>query len=173
MSGFVGIDPGVAGAIAFYSPQYGGEEYLDVIDMPTFSVKRGKSLKREVDALGALDVLERFRNAMRSGSSLALIELAGCRPGQSVSAVHSNGRNWGVAYGCLASMRWPIGIVTPQAWKKALECPADKDAARKRASQLLPAFSHLWSRAKDDGRAEAALIALYAARLRRKQEIAA
>jgi hypothetical protein len=36
-----------------------------------------------------------------------------------------------------------------------------KDASRARASELLPAYSHLWQRKRDDGRAEAALIALY------------
>ena len=39
--------------------------------------------------------------------------------------------------------------------------PADKDGARARASQLLPWAAHQWARAKDDGKAEASLIALY------------
>lgn len=165
MSAFIGIDPGVGGAIAFFNP---AEKYLTVVDMPTFTLKRGKSEKREVDAIGVVNVLRQFGAAP---VELALIELAGCRPGQSVSAVHANGRNWGVAFGVLKSTMWPTQIVTPQAWKKALQCPAAKDGARHRASQLLPEFSHFWQRAKDDGRSEAALIAVYAERLHRSQGV--
>jgi hypothetical protein len=39
----------------------------------------------------------------------------------------------------------------------------DKDVSRQRASALLPRHSGLWLRKKDDGRAEAALIAYYGA----------
>ena len=54
--------------------------------------------------------------------------------------------------------------MTPQRWKKALSLGQGKDAARARASQLLPAHAHYWQRVKDDGRAEAALIAVYGQR---------
>lgn len=163
MSAFIGIDPGVNGALACFNR---GE--LVIEDMPTFEVKRGNSLKREVDALGVLRWLRNINTA--TIVTFALIEQAGCRPGQAVNAVHANGRNWGVAYGCLASMNWPTQIVTPVAWKRSMGCPAAKDEARKIASQLMPAHAHIWARAKDDGRAEAALIALYAERLYRSQE---
>jgi crossover junction endodeoxyribonuclease RuvC len=46
-------------------------------------------------------------------------------------------------------------------WKKSLGVPADKYAARMRASQLLPEFAHNWPLKKHDGRAEASLISLY------------
>jgi crossover junction endodeoxyribonuclease RuvC len=38
---------------------------------------------------------------------------------------------------------------------------ADKTASRRLACQKWPAFSHLWARVKDDGRAEAALLAYF------------
>jgi hypothetical protein len=45
----------------------------------------------------------------------------------------------------------------------SIEDKADrKDAARKRACQLFPQVAGLFSRVKDDGRAEAALLAYYA-----------
>jgi hypothetical protein len=55
----------------------------------------------------------------------------------------------------------PITIVHPRTWKRALGVPREKDGARARASQLLPAHAHLWPLKKHDGRAEAALIATY------------
>lgn len=42
-----------------------------------------------------------------------------------------------------------------------MQCPAEKDGSRMRASQLLPGFASNWDRKKDDGRAEASMIALY------------
>jgi hypothetical protein len=47
----------------------------------------------------------------------------------------------------------------------ALRVPAEKDGARARASQLIPAGASWWPLVKHDGRAEAALIALYGSRL--------
>lgn len=168
MSAFIGIDPGVNGALAFYDGQS-----LHVIDMPVFQVKRGKSLKREIDALSVLRWLRGCHNAERI--ELALIEqsmpaMRGAGRGVSAMSAHSTGINWGVAFGCLVSMGWPTESIPPATWKRAMACPADKDAARKRASQLLPQHAHLWARAKDDGRAEASLIALYAERLHREQK---
>ncbi len=40
--------------------------------------------------------------------------------------------------------------------------PQGKDGSRLRVSELMPAYAECWRRAKDDGRAEAALIALWA-----------
>jgi hypothetical protein len=52
--------------------------------------------------------------------------------------------------------------VHPSSWKRALLVPADKHAAKRRATQL---FGHDkgWPREKDHNRAEAAMIALWAA----------
>jgi crossover junction endodeoxyribonuclease RuvC len=52
-------------------------------------------------------------------------------------------------------------MVRPNIWKKAIGCPKDKDMARMLASRLLPQHSDNWPLKKHDGRAEAALIALY------------
>ncbi|XP_060665649.1 uncharacterized protein LOC132797913 [Drosophila nasuta] len=68
----------------------------------------------------------------------------------------------------LASSRaWPLllaslSTVTPAVWKKATGCPADKGGARARAMQLFPTAADQFKRVKDDGRAEAALIGVYA-----------
>jgi crossover junction endodeoxyribonuclease RuvC len=63
--------------------------------------------------------------------------------------------------GVAAGMRIPYSLVIPQTWKKALGVPADKNAARARACQLFPNMASKFARVKDDGRAEAALIALF------------
>ena len=67
-------------------------------------------------------------------------------------------------YGVVAGRKLTIERVAPQKWKRALAVPADKDGARARASVLLPKHSGHWPLKKHDGRAEAALIALYGAK---------
>jgi hypothetical protein len=66
--------------------------------------------------------------------------------------------------GVLASRSVPLTLVPPVRWKRALGVSKDKDGCRARASQLLPKAAHQWPLRKHDGRAEAALIALYGAR---------
>jgi hypothetical protein len=61
-------------------------------------------------------------------------------------------------------------LVPPRRWKSALQVPASKDAARFRASQLLPQAAHLWPLKKHDGRAEAALLAVFGGRQLRRPD---
>jgi hypothetical protein len=70
-----------------------------------------------------------------------------------------------VAYGelkaCLFFAGVPTFEVDPSAWKKTMRLSTDKNASRALASQYFPDSADQWARVKDDGRAEAALIALY------------
>ena len=69
------------------------------------------------------------------------------------------------AYGelkaCLFFAGVPTNEVPPAAWKKHFGLSGDKDQSRQQASMVFPDQAHLWSRKKDDGRAEAALLAYY------------
>jgi hypothetical protein len=72
------------------------------------------------------------------------------------------------AYGELKTCLFFAGIPTfevdPSAWKKTMHLSTDKNASRALASQYFPDAADQWSRVRDDGRAEAALIAYYGAR---------
>jgi crossover junction endodeoxyribonuclease RuvC len=71
------------------------------------------------------------------------------------------GRGVGQIEGTLATLQIPISYATPAKWKRALAVPAGKHGAGLRASELLPGYAERWRRAKDHGRPEAALLALY------------
>lgn len=149
----LGIDPGLSGAFALFTPTTGA---LVVFDMPTFTLSRGGKAKRDPDAT------ELARLVDAAGPiAHAFVEQVGAMPGQGVSSVFAFGKVFGLALGILAANFIPLTMVAPVKWKRALGVPAEKDGARARASQLLPAHAGLWSRRKDDGRAEAALIAYY------------
>ncbi len=143
----IGIDPGISGAIAFLNG-----DALEIIDTPVLKTN-GKSsvdsyqLARLIDAAGTIDH--------------AFIEQVGARPGQGVTSMFSFGKTYGTIIGILAANFIPMTFVTPGSWKKTLRVPSDKDAARSRASELMPQHSHLWPLKKHDGRAEAALLAYW------------
>jgi hypothetical protein len=73
-------------------------------------------------------------------------------------------RRYGVTLGILAALHLPYTIVAAAQWKKFLRVSANKEAARARATELLPGAAHQWRRKRDYNRAEAALVALYGAR---------
>ena len=152
----LGIDPGASGGIAFFSMQRG---LLSIFDMPTVEVKRGGKNKREVSAamlnaiIGARDI------------DAAFVEKVGAMPGQGVSSMFQVGRSVGMIEGVLAALEIPTNYVTPQGWQKAVGARGGKDASRARAAELFPAYAANFSRKKDDGRADAALIAWYGAQL--------
>jgi crossover junction endodeoxyribonuclease RuvC len=85
-------------------------------------------------------------------------------PGQGVSSTFAFGRAYGIVIGILVALGTPMTFVSPAKWKRALGVPSVKDGARARASQLLPQASSRWPLKRHDGRAEAALLALYGLR---------
>jgi crossover junction endodeoxyribonuclease RuvC len=66
--------------------------------------------------------------------------------------------------GVLAAAGLPIAFLTPRTWKRLVGIPPGKDgakdAARSEAIRRWPQHAALFARVKDDGRAEAALIAV-------------
>jgi crossover junction endodeoxyribonuclease RuvC len=149
-----GIDPGLSGAIAMLRD----DGALFVTDMPTVEVRRAGTTRRLVDR-GAL-----ARAFDRTDLRHVYLELVGARPGQSAGSGMTTARNAGIVEGVVVANYHPVDVIAPAAWKRAMRCPAGKDGARARATELMPACAGLWTRKRDDGRAEAALIALYGCR---------
>lgn len=143
----IGIDPGVAGAIAVVS-----SDHVRCIDMPTVEV-RGKRL---VDAATLADELHAIQGVQCIGMAI-LEHVQGVQQSGATSAF-SFGRSFGVLEGILAGLSIPTTLVRPQAWTKALGVSRDKGEHRRAAMALWPAHASLFARAKDDGRADAALL---------------
>lgn len=149
----LGIDPGLSGALAFMD-----DKELLIYDVPTFEITRNGKKKRQID----LQILLSIMQNKDLGTTHAFLEHVNAMPGQGVSSMFQMGRGYGQIEMGLAAAGIPVTYITPQVWKKALSVPKDKDGARQRASQLMPQWAHNWPLKKHDGRAEAALIALYA-----------
>lgn len=149
----IGIDPGISGAIAIYD---GG--HLSVHDMPVVSVVKNRSTRNRVEASLVANVLRKWSSVPNIS---AFIELVNAMPKQGVSSVFSFGRGAGILEGVLAGLEIPFTLVTPQRWQKHQGVAKGKDAARARAAALFPKDAALFNRKKDDGRADASLIARY------------
>jgi crossover junction endodeoxyribonuclease RuvC len=153
MSYVIGIDPGISGAISVFD--WYTKSLLEVYDMPTLEVDSGKTKKRHISAVSLRDILEIYPD------SHVVIEKVGAMPGQGVVSMWNFGRSAGIIEGVVAALRMPSTYVTPQTWTKAVGRAAGKDASRMRAMELFPTRAELFKRAKDDGRADAALIAYW------------
>lgn len=152
----LGIDPGLSGALAFYDKNDGE---LLIYDMPTFEIKVNNKNKRQIDLYQLADIVRGHAKQVER----AVVELVNAMPGQGVTSSF----NFGFAAGCaqmvLAAHQVPMTTVSPQRWKKVMGLTADKDVARKIASQTLPRHAGMWPLVKHDGRAEAAMLAYYLA----------
>lgn len=147
----IGIDPGFTGAIACYFPASGD---LVVEDMPTAKNPKGKT---ELLMPALLELLR------RPDEGEVWLEQVAAMPGQGVSSVFRFGQTYGAIQMAVAASQRPLRLVTPTKWKGHFGIAKGKDLARGLASQRFPRSAGDFTRKKDDGRAEAALIALYGA----------
>lgn len=155
---YLGVDPGLNGALAFYNPVLGT---LSVADMPTkASVRNGKT-KRNVDGLALGRIVDRNT---RDQDVLAVVEQVGAMPGQGVTSMFTFGRGVGCIDGVLGTLLIEPVYVVPRVWQKSVGV-TDKLSARLTAAAIFPAYALIFSRVKDDGRADAALLAFYASQL--------
>lgn len=150
----IGIDCGLNGAIAVLEDG----KLVAVHDMPTLTVEINKKTKRQVSPNLLAVVIESIK------PDFAIVERPAARPGQGVTAMFGFGRSLGVVEGVLAGLSVPVTYVAPATWTKAMGKAAGKDASRQRAIELFPSMSEQFKRVKDDGRAEAALIAMWGIR---------
>lgn len=153
MTNILGIDIGVRGALALLSPS---GELLAVEDMPVLN--DGPKGRPAVNAPLLADLVYRWH------AGHAFIELVGARPGEGAVGAFAFGCSRGVVEGVLGACGVPATHIAPAVWKRAVGVPPGregaKDAARSEAIRRWPSQAALFARVKDDGRAEAGLIAV-------------
>jgi crossover junction endodeoxyribonuclease RuvC len=151
----IGIDPGASGAVAILEKS---GKLVHVFDMPSLELMAGGKAKRRVNP----EMLAAELKLYADQGATAVVEQVGAMPGQGVSSMFAFGESFGLAKGVLAGLHIPTSTVTPGKWKKAMGVNAGKDGSRAKAAQLWPSQAAEFKRVKDDGRAEACLIAEWA-----------
>jgi crossover junction endodeoxyribonuclease RuvC len=138
----IGIDPGFSGAWGMI--RHDGS-YVSCGDM-----------LHDERHIKCIEVLREISQARQNDDCLTVLEFVASRPLQSSQSLFK----FGMAYGAAISICERLGdwrTVTPQVWKKALGLSKEKSESLDLARQLWP--SAPLSRVKDNGRAEALLIA--------------
>lgn len=149
-----GIDPGKTGALAILY----GDNTVEFFDVPCVKLK-GK----DVPAYAEWQTNWHMALVL-SGVDKAVIEDVASRPGQGVSSMFKFGRTLGFAHGIVLGVRPrpAVQFTTPAQWKAKLGLlNSSKGASREKAVSLYPSVESRLTRVKDDGRAEALLIAHY------------
>lgn len=171
----LGIDPGLGGALALYTlPEDGFDTPPVIHDMPNHP-------DGGIDAAALVQLVTDLVNGLpRHGQIHAAIENVGSRPRQ--AGAFAFGLSTGIIHGVLAAAGVPFTLVSPAVWKASMglrrhvaaagqaeETPAqNKTRARQLAAQLFPGAASQFKRIRDDGRAEALLLAVYFANRKEK-----
>lgn len=163
---FVGIDPGINGAVAALYD----DGRCEVHSVPFVIVND----KKNFDAAGMARLIRSFgKNVM------ICIEAVHAMPGNGAVSMFFFGRGLGVWEGVVGALGHSMHPIPPQAWKKGFAQLAPqkgdkrprsvikaeaKKAALVLAREIFPSMAESLKRSKDDGRAEALLMTLFYAR---------
>ena len=161
---FVAIDPGITGAVAILR---GGE--AAVYDTPT-TATNGTG-KREYLAASMRDLLA----LVPAHEAHVVIEEpqvytgrkvkdGGEKSGASAGSALKQGRGVGLWEGIVVGLGLSYEFVHPNTWARQMNVTREKGARRVAAARLFPALAQQLARVKDDGRADALLIAEWARR---------
>jgi crossover junction endodeoxyribonuclease RuvC len=168
----LGVDIGITGGLALLD----GEQ-AHVWPVPTLERKINGKTKRRIDPdkLARLISLEALRHYEQPSDGVAFVEGAQASPSMGVSSAFGYGESFGLVRGILAHLGVPVRVVSPVKWKRALGLikpgsrKIGRDAAREKTSSIALArklYPHLHAalnREKDNGPAEALLLAHYGA----------
>ena len=149
----IGIDPGLKGAIAFLS-EHKYVHTLFIEDLPLKTIMG----RKQVDP----KALAKIVRDMQVKIKFAVIEDVASRPDDGVVSAFRFGFSTGILYGVLETLDIKILRVKPSVWKPALGLDSNKKKSLALAKKIWPLHGHYFARVKDDGRAEAALLAHFA-----------
>jgi crossover junction endodeoxyribonuclease RuvC len=127
---------------------------VEVQDMP-IKLIRGKY---KVDAAEIAAMVRRLM------PGIIAIEGVGSRPGEGHVGAFSFGYCAGLLEGVGAGLGVTVRILPAASWKRYAGVPSDKDECRRVARGRWPEFRDFFSRGKDHDRADAALLAEWAAK---------
>ena len=156
---YIGIDPGLRGALAVI------DEALDVIalhDVPTLTLKARGGNTQQYDLPGMAQLLRPYVGQ----SAHVTLEESQAMPGQGVRSTFTTGVGFGAWLALLAALEIPYTRVRPAVWKRMFMLRGqDKEAARLLAQQLFPSTDLRLK--KHHNRAEALLLAAHGQGIRK------
>lgn len=158
MTTYIGIDPGLDGAVATRD-SFGCRVFVT----PTVKLSRG----RTYDELAMREIL------VNTFNPFAVIERQQAFPKQGVNSVFTIGDGYGLWRGIVIGLGIPFQVVAPKTWQKAMHGVASGDPKGRSIMACQRMFPHVSLLKSDrcskphDGIADALLIAEYGRRIRR------
>ncbi len=149
---FIGIDPGITGAIAAIDDQ---ARLVLCADLP---VIRDHKLAW-IDSNRLTDLLIQCRNGRPARIT---VERSQAMPGQGVASTFTTGCVLGSILAACQRVAVPLSLVTAAVWKRSMGLDSSKSASLDKARLLFPDAD--LARVKDHNRAEALLLAEYGLR---------
>lgn len=161
----IGIDPGLNGALAIIDTQ---EKTLKVTRTPTFDVemkgKKTKAGKPKTRAEFDIPAMVALIGVLPEEVLGVAIEEVTARTGQGVTSMFRFGYGLGVWHGIIVTKGLTPTKYRPQTWKAHYDLIGDeKSGSITKATELFPSCIPYWKLKKDDGLAEATLIAAFMA----------
>ena len=157
---YFGIDPGLTGGLALIDDD---KKLLNVISMPFGKV--GSHNQMNIHDVG-LWIAK--CGQIYAGNALVGIEEQQARNVEGRGSIARHHRAWGLLEGYCHGLGFQVVTLRAVDWQRAMKMKPIKDskdrkeASRRRVQDLYPDQSEHFTRVKDDGRAEAVLIALAA-----------
>ena len=155
----LGVDPGVGGALAWVTA---AGVLIAVADMPVIEV-RGKRRVCAAEVARLMRIRPVLKVVIEGVVAMPRVGKDGRQNTQGAASMLSFGYSAGILEGVAAGVGLEVEIVLPAVWKRRALVPKDKGVVRQMVTRLWPASSMHFARVKDDGRAEAALLARWAA----------
>jgi len=165
---YIGIDPGLKGAIAVID---GAGKVLQILDTPTITFKKGKKTRTEYDLPGIKSILKEFSQnriiLQEEGPTEIIVFLEKMQtmpPGIRSQASFSLGYSQGIFEAFLCGFEIAYQLVLPKTWQKHFGISKDRGDIKVQsfivASKLFPDAKLVGPRGgKKDGRSDALLIA--------------
>jgi hypothetical protein len=144
---YMGIDPGVSGAIAFFFPN--APDHVAAEDVPTVG--------------GAIDCATLASRIVQMAPEVVIVERVASMPKQGVASTFKFGMSYGCLLGVLGALQVRTILVAPAVWKRHFKLDSDKEKSRALALRTFAKTPEHFARKRDDGRAEASLLAVYGA----------
>lgn len=155
----VGIDPGKKGAIAFLTNE---GAHVSVFDMPETPAGLASIFRQVLTNRSSIETTQEILDRTPFPvPTIAYIERQQAFPGAGVSSSFKLGVNVGWCEGVCSALGMRVEFISPAKWKRVMGLNRDKEASRAMAQRKWPSMAHQLARKKDEGRAEALLIARY------------
>jgi len=152
---YIGIDPGLSGALARIVPSAG---IAEAVPLPTLS----DGTRRFLDLMAIREILTGW---ISGTSPSVLLERAQPMPRDGPVGAFRYGEVYGALKAVLACLEIPFETVHPATWKARMLESKGKDAARILATQLFPQKEALFRPKNSHNMAEALLLAEYSKRI--------